>query len=337
MEGSWMSEPRARHCVDRLPPLGLGLAQLGNLYRETTEEEASSAIDTAWGAGIRYFDTAPHYGLGLSEQRAGRFLAGRPRDQFALSTKVGRLLIDNPDGATRRDDQGFDVPAATRREWDFSRDGIRRSIDASLARLGLSRIDIAYVHDPDDFADQALHEAIPALEELREQGVLRAIGVGVNHSALASRFVRETDIDLVMIAGRFTLLDQSALEDLLPAARDRDVGIVAAGVYNSGVLSAPRPPRDAKFDYADAPADLLARAHRIADICETFGVSLPEAAVAFPRLHSAVVSVVVGARNGAQAQATADRAAATVPDDLWRTLLDEGLLREGSLTTAPGE
>src|SRR4051794_39736966 len=163
-----------------LTQLGFGAAQLGNLYRETTEEEVVESVDTAWAGGIRYFDTAPHYGVGLSERRLGALLRGRPRDEYVLSTKVGRLLVADPDGAGRQDDQGFAVPATTRRRWDLSRDGIRRSIEESLERLGLERIDVAYLHDPEDHWEQALSTAVPALIELRDEGVVRAVGAGMN-------------------------------------------------------------------------------------------------------------------------------------------------------------
>ncbi|WP_156037358.1 aldo/keto reductase, partial [Glycomyces tenuis] len=233
----------------RLTELGFGAAQLGNLYRETTEAEASGAVDAAWDAGVRYFDTAPHYGLGLSERRLGAVLAGRPRDEYVLSTKVGRLLVPTPERAHLRDDGGFAVPAAFRREWDFSRDGILRSLEGSLERLGTDRIDIVYLHDPDEHWDEASTGGVQALVELREQGVVSAIGVGMNQSAMPARFVRETDIDVVMCAGRFTLVDRGALADLLPAALDRGVAVVAAAVYNSGLLAEPRPAADARFDY----------------------------------------------------------------------------------------
>ena len=241
-----------------LTELGMGAAQLGNLFRETSDEEASAAVDAAWDAGIRYFDTAPHYGLGLSERRLGAALSTRPRDEFVLSTKVGRLLVPSgyPEGTM--DDQNFIVPATLRREWDLSRDGIRRSIFESLERLGLDRIDIAYLHDPDEHGDQANAEAIPALIELRDEGVLRAVGAGMNQSAMPAEFVRRHDVDVIMLAGRYTLLEQGALDDLLPIAEARGVGIVAAAVYNSGLLATPRPPADAHYDYAQAPAE----AHR---------------------------------------------------------------------------
>jgi D-threo-aldose 1-dehydrogenase len=316
-----------------LSALGLGAAQFGNLYRETTEQEAAGAVDAAWAGGIRYFDTAPHYGLGLSERRLGALLRQKPRDEFVLSTKVGRLLVPNPGGEDQRDDQGFDVPATQIRRWDFSADGVRRSIDESLERLGLDRIDIAYLHDPDDFGDQAIREAIPALIELREQGVIGAVGAGMNQWELPARFVRETDIDLIMLAGRFTLLEQGALDELLPLAEKGNVGIVVAGVYNSGLLSSPRPAADAKFDYEPAPAELIRRANAIADACERHGVDLPTAALAFVSRHPAVASVVVGARTGAQVRSNLERFETPVPAALWRDLEDEGLV--SPLTAEP--
>jgi D-threo-aldose 1-dehydrogenase len=311
-----------------LTEIGFGAAQLGNLYRPTGEDEARAAIETAWDAGIRYFDTAPHYGLGLSERRLGAALRGRPRDDYVLSTKVGRLLVpsDAPEGAM--DDQGFAVPATFRREWDLSRDGIRRSVDESLERLGLDRIDIAYLHDPDDHGPQAHAEAIPALIELRDEGIVGAVGAGMNQSAMPAEFVRRHDVDVIMLAGRYTLLEQGALDDLLPAAVDRGVRIVAAAVYNSGLLSQPRPAPDALYDYAPAPAELVARANAIAEVCEEFGLTLPEAAVAFPLRHPAVVSVVVGMRTADQVRGTVARYGADVPEAFWRALAERGLVRD---------
>jgi aryl-alcohol dehydrogenase-like predicted oxidoreductase len=310
----------------RLTELGFGAAQGGNLYRATTDEEFGTAVDTAWDAGVRYYDTAPHYGLGLSERRLGAALRHRPRDEYVVSTKVGRLLVPTPQDAHRRDPEGFDVPASHRRSWDFSRDGVRRSIEASLDRTGLDRIDVVYLHDPDDHWEQAATEAVPALVELRDQGVVRAIGAGMNQSALLARFVRETDIDLVMCAGRYTLLEQGAADDLLPAAVSRRVGVVIAGVYNSGLLSRDRPPADAHYNYRQAPPELVERARRIAAVCETYGVTLPQAALAFVRRHPAVVSTVVGVRNEPQLTDTVRRSEAAVPDDLWAALAAAGLL-----------
>ncbi|MBF9132500.1 aldo/keto reductase [Plantactinospora sp. S1510] len=310
----------------RLTELGFGASQGGNLYRATTEEEFASAVDTAWDAGVRYYDTAPHYGLGLSERRLGAALRHRPRDEYVVSTKVGRLLVPTPEDAHRRDPEGFDVPASHRRSWDFSRDGVRRSIEASLDRTGLDRIDVVYLHDPDDHWEQAATEAVPALVELRDQGVVRAIGAGMNSSAMLARFVRETDIDLVMCAGRYTLLEQGAAGDLLPAAVSRQVGVVIAGVYNSGLLSRDRPPVDALYDYQQAPWELIERARRIAVVCEAYGATLPQAALAFVRRHPAVVSTVVGVRNGSQATDAVRRSEAAVADELWAALAAAGLL-----------
>jgi D-threo-aldose 1-dehydrogenase len=309
-----------------LTEIGLGAAQFGNLFRETSDEQAEGAVSAAWHGGVRYFDTAPHYGLGLSEQRLGRLLTSYPRDQFLVSSKVGKLLVPSPESANRLDDQGFVVPASTRRKWDFSRDGILRSLESTLDRTGLDSIDIVYLHDPDDHLDQALGEGIETLIELREQGVVRAVGAGMNQFEALAALIRAADVDLVMLAGRYTLLEQGAADDLLPLALERGVGVVIAGVYNSGLLSSPRPAADAKYDYADAPAELIARANAIADVCEAHGVTLPEAALAFPLQHPAVVSVVVGARDGAQMTGNLERYAATIPPELWADLRSASLL-----------
>lgn len=308
--------------------LGFGAAQLGNLFRETTDDQARAAVDAAWDAGIRYFDTAPHYGLGLSERRLGAALSDRPRDDYVLSTKVGRLLVPSgyPEGTI--DDEGFAVPATSRRQYDLSRDGIRRSVDESLERLGLDRIDIAYLHDPDDYGPAAHAEAIPALIELRDEGVVSAVGAGMNQSAMPAEFVRRHDVDVIMLAGRYTLLEQGSLDDLMPLAVERGVSIVAAAVYNSGLLSRPRPAADAHYDYGPAPAEMIARANAIADTCEEFGITLPEAAIAYPLRHPAVVSVVVGMRTADQVVSTAERYAARIPRDFWRVLSERGLTRD---------
>lgn len=317
-----------------LTGLGFGGAQAGNLYAAVSDDVVRAAVDAAWDGGLRYFDTAPHYGLGLSERRLGAALAARPRDQYVLSTKVGRLLVPSAGTARLRDAEGFDVPADARRVRDYSRDGVLRSLEASLARTGLDRIDVVYVHDPDDFGDQAVAEAIPALVELRDQGVVRAVGAGMNQSAMLARFVRETDIDVVMCAGRFTLLEQPALDDLLPAALERDVAVVVAGVYNSGLLAHAVPPDDVTYDYAPAPAALLDRTRRIAAVCTEHGVTLPEAALAYVRTHPAVASTVVGMRTAEQVRETAARAATYVPDGLWPALVRAGLLDDRAAPAA---
>jgi D-threo-aldose 1-dehydrogenase len=313
--------------------LGLGCAQLGNLYRAMSDETAAEIVDTAWAHGIRYFDTAPHYGLGLSELRLGAALADRPREEYVLSTKVGRLLVDNPGGAGERDNEGFDVPATLTRRRDYSRDGVLRSLESSLTRLGVDRVDIAFVHDAEDYVEEALAGALPALIELREQGVLRGIGLGMNFQHVLAEFVRRADVDTVMIAGRYTLLEQPALDDLLPLCEERGVSVVAAGVFNSGILASARPGRT--YNYQDAPPELVDRANRIAEVCARHGVTLPEAAIALPAAHPAVASVVLGASTPGQVEANAARAAVRVPPALWTELIGEGLVRAD--TPAPKE
>ncbi|MFF4188332.1 aldo/keto reductase [Streptomyces sp. NPDC001691] len=301
----------------RVTALSLGGAALGNLFSPLTDDTARGAVDAAWDAGIRYFDTAPHYGLGLSERRLGAALRCRPRDAYTLSTKVGRILEPREGGG---DDlaAGFAVPATHRRRWDFSADGVRRSLETSLERLGLDRIDIAYLHDPDDHGDQALREAYPALERLRAQGVVGAIGVGMNRTGLLVRFLRETDVDAVLCAGRYSLLDQGAARELLPEAAARGRHVVVGGVFNSGLLADPRP--GATYDYAAAPPELVERALRIKAVCADHGVPLRAAALAFPLRDPAVASVLVGARSAAEVADTAAMFTTPVPDALWEEL-----------------
>src|SRR3954468_8835360 len=240
----------------RLTELGFGSAVIGNLYRETSDEEADQALSAAWEAGIRYFDTAPHYGLGLSERRLGRALQGRPRSEFVVSSKIGRLLVPNePPGG--RDDDLFAVPDDLRRVRDYSRDGVFRSLEDTLERTGLDRVDLLYVHDADHYWRGPSEEAMPALAELRDAGVVGAIGAGMNQSAMLTRFLRETAADVVMLAGRYTLLDQSALDDVLPAATDLGKSVVAVGVFNSGLLSRDRPAAELRYDHRDAPPPLV--------------------------------------------------------------------------------
>ena len=312
--------------IPGLTELSLGCAQLGNLYRTIPDEHAHAVVDAAWNAGIRYFDTAPHYGLGLSERRLGEALAGRPRDEYVLSTKVGRLLEPLP-RPKDMDCEDFDVLATHRRVWDFSRDGVLRSLEESLERLGIHRVDIVYLHDPDDHYRDVLSHAYPALEEFRSQGVVSAIGAGMNQTAMLSEFARNTDMDLLMLAGRYSLLEQPALDELLPLCEQRGIGVVAAGVFNSGLLARHRPARDARYNYADAPTNLRQRAVRIAAICEQHASSLPAAALAFPLGHPAVVSVCIGARSPEQVERNAALRQANPPSELWAQLKAEGLLR----------
>ncbi|MGW3592124.1 aldo/keto reductase [Streptomyces fungicidicus] len=311
----------------RVSTLALGSAGIGNLFTPVTDDEAAQAVDTAWEAGVRYFDTAPHYGLGLSERRLGAALRARPRHEYAVSTKVGRILEPVPSATGDDLAHGFAVPATHRRRWDFSARGVRRSIEESLRRLGLDRIDIVYLHDPDDHMEQALEQAYPELERLRAEGAVGAIGAGMNHAGPLARFVRETDIDAVLLAGRYTLLDQSGFAGLLPLAAERGVGVVVGGVLNSGVLADPRP--GATFDYAPARPDLLARALDIRAVCERHGVPLRAAALHFPLGSPAVTSVLTGARSAAEVRDAAALLGRPVPDALWAELRERGLLPAG--------
>ncbi|WP_406442765.1 aldo/keto reductase [Streptomyces sp. NBC_00631] len=306
--------------------LGFGASVIGNLFRTTSAEDAAAALDTAWDAGIRYYDTAPHYGLGLSEHRLGAALRDRPRDQYVISSKVGRLLVPNehPQGV---DTEGFVVRDDLRRQWDFSRDGVLHSIEETLQRTGLDRLDIVYLHDPDHHWQQAADEAMPALAELRDQGVIGAIGAGMNQSAMLARFLRETAADLVMLAGRYTLLDQSALDDVLPTAQEHGKAVIAVGVFNSGLLSQDRPTEGMKYDYQAAPPELLDRARTIADVCEAHGTTLPAAAIAFPLTHPHVINVTLGMRDPEQVRRNALLHQQPVPQELWHDLRDQGLLR----------
>ncbi|MFF2426386.1 aldo/keto reductase [Streptomyces mirabilis] len=306
--------------------LGFGASVIGNLYRVTPADDATAAVDAAWDAGIRYFDTAPHYGLGLSEQRLGAALRHRPRDEYVISSKVGRLLVPNeqPHGV---DTEGFVVRDDLRRQWDFSRDGVLRSIQDTLERTGLDRLDIVYLHDPDDHWQQAAEEAMPTLAELRDQGVIGAIGAGMNQSAMLARFLRETAADIVMLAGRYTLLDQSALDDVLPAAQEHGKSVVAVGVFNSGLLSRDRPAEGMKYDYQDAPPELVARALAIAEVCATHGTTLPAAAMAFPHTHPSIINVTLGMRTPEQVGRNVELHDQHIPDGLWDDLRAQGLIR----------
>jgi D-threo-aldose 1-dehydrogenase len=302
--------------------LSFGGAAIGNLFSEVSEDDARAAVDEAWAGGIRAFDTAPHYGLGLSERRLGAALRERPRDQYVISTKVGRLLEagppPGPGGHAPPDAEGFAVSGDVVRRFDFSADGVRRSLAASLERLGLDRVDIALIHDPDDHGEQAFREAYPALERLRAEGVVRAIGAGMNQSRMLTRFVRDTDVDVVLVAGRYTLLDRSAADDLLPAAADRGVSVIAGGVFNSGVLA--RPSAGATYEYTAAPDSLISRARALESACAAFGVPLRAAAARYPLTCPAVASVLIGARSAAEIADAIRLRALDIPDRLWEVL-----------------
>ena len=303
-------------------PLAYGAAPLGNLYRAITDEQAHEALQAAWDAGIRYFDTAPHYGLGLSERRLGAFLSEKPRDEFVVSTKVGRLLVRNPDDDGSGDlDRVFKVPGDLMRRFDMSEAGIRRSLDESLKRMGLDRVDIVYLHDPDVYGlERGLREGLPALTALRSEGVVREVGIGVNDTAAATRAVRDGDLDLVLIAGRYTLLEQSALLELFPACAERGVRVVSAAPFNSGLLATNEPSAGARYDYARAQDEVLARVRDLARVCTSFGVELPAAALRFPGRDPLVATTLVGMASADEVLQNVQRMRADLPDELWPAL-----------------
>ena len=312
--------------------LGFGGAPLGNMHRILAEDEAIATATAAWDAGLRYFDTAPLYGHGLSEQRIGRVLAGRPRPEFLVSTKVGRRLEPCPPGEA---DAGIykGVPALEV-VYDYSRDGVLRSLHASLDRLGLDRVDIVYVHDlerrthgSDEAYEAPWRELVDgggwrALSELRASGVVSAIGLGVNETAACERFLGELDPDFFLLAGRYTLLEQAPLAHLLPQCEGRGVGIVIGGPFNSGVLAR----QGGSYDYADAPREVLARVERLAAVCRRFGVPLAAAALQFAAAHPAVASVIPGAQVAAEVEANVGLMDVAIPPGLWASLKDAGLV-----------
>ncbi len=301
---------------------GLGTAALGGLYTAVDDREATAVLDRAAELGIGYLDTAPRYGSGTAELRLGSWLSHAPPPAPVLSTKVGRVLVPEPGARS----QHFAHGAGYRQVFDFSADGVRRSLDESLVRLGVDRVDVVYLHDPDEHADQALREAYPALHDLRSQGVIGAVGVGMNQTAVPARFVRETDLDVVLLAGRYTLLDRSGADELLPLCLDRGVAVVVGGVYNSGVLADPAP--GAHFDYQPAQPDVLATAQRLRDVAAEHGVPLKAAAVQFPLRHPAVSCVLLGARSVAELDENVVMAGHPVPQQAW-TDLDAVLTEAG--------
>ncbi|WIM92571.1 aldo/keto reductase [Actinoplanes oblitus] len=300
--------------------LGMGLAPIAGLFTPVGDDEARVAVDTAWEQGVRFFDTAPFYGAGLSERRGGAALHGRSRSVFTLATKVGRRLITG-------DDPGDDIWAERSGAawvWDFSAAGVRRQHAESLERLGLERIDILHLHDPDNHFGPALHDALPALVELRAAGAIGAVSAGMNQSAMLTEFARTGHFDCFLLAGRYTLLDQSGLADLLPECHRRGISVLCGGVYNSGVLADPAD--GATFDYRPAPPAVLARARAMAEVCARHGVPLRAAALQFPLAHPAVASVLIGMRSAAEAADAAAMAALEIPGALWRDLVRAGLL-----------
>jgi D-threo-aldose 1-dehydrogenase len=302
--------------------LMFGTAPIGGLFTPVSAEAAHATLEAAWAGGIRAFDTAPHYGVGQAEQRLGEFLATRPRADFLISTKIGRRLVPAT-GPTNGVEGFYDTPALER-VWDFSGDGARRSIEESLERLGLDRIDLVLIHDPDDFAEQALAGAYPALHELRSAGVIGAIGIGMNEPDTPEWFLARADLDCVLIAGRYSLLDSRAAQSLLPECERRNVSILAGGVFNSGILADPRP--GSTYDYSPAPADLLDRAGRIRAVCSAHGLPIGAVALHYTLAHPAVTAAVIGARTPEEITQDVGYLDRPVPNAVFAELTAAGLL-----------
>lgn len=321
----------------RLPVLGFGAAPIGNLYTEVTDDQAMRAISTALENGICYFDTAPYYGYGLSESRLGQGLKGVSRDSVRLSTKVGRRIYED---ATREPGrEGFAV-AGRKAEFDYSRDGVMRSFESSLQRLGTDRVDILLLHDIGRLTHgdnhpimlrQALDEALPAMAELKSSGACGAIGIGVNEEDIAIELMPLFPLDCVMLAGRYTLLEQHASQRIMREAQTRNVGILIAGPYSSGLMGDARAP-GSTYNYAPVEPKILQRAQQIYAICAEHGVDVGAAALQFPLAHPAVISVVAGMRNAEEAMSASLRYSTELPAEFWQQLRAEGLTQDWART-----
>ncbi len=296
--------------------LSLGTAALGGLYTSVSDADCTDTVLTAIDNGINFIDTAPHYGKGVSEVRIGKAIAGRDRSTFVISTKIGRLLVPS---TTDIDEFFMDADNSVERKFDFSASGVRQSLEGSLERLGLDSVEILFIHDPDENADEAILEAYPELDRMRSEGIIKAIGVGMNQCETPTRVIKETDIDMVLIAGRYSLLDQRALEGLLPTALERNVDIIAAGVFNSGILA--NPVKGATYDYVPASDELLAKAVRIREVLDGHNVSLTSAALQFPLRHPAVKSVLVGCRSAAEVETNIREFDKTIENKVWDDLV----------------
>jgi D-threo-aldose 1-dehydrogenase len=314
-----------------LPQLGLGTAPLGNIYRAVSEADADATLEAAWSADIRFYDTAPYYGRGLAETRLNRFLRGRPRDAYVLSTKVGRILERIPTEAMTGHTHYFETPSRAV-VYDYSRDGILRSVEHSLERLGVDRIDILFVHDIDPITHGSPEASkahirtlcasgVKAFDALRAAGVVSAVGTGLNVTETTEHLVAALELDVVLLAGRYTLLEQGALTKLLPLCQRLGTHVVAAGIFNSGLLAG-----GATYNYRSAPQDLIARAARIGDICQSHGVRLQDAAIQFPARHPAIAATLFGAVSAREVRCNVNGRTKPIPAELWAELKTEGLL-----------
>lgn len=333
-DGAQNTTSRRRRLLHRLAkdgPLGLGTAPLGNLYRAIDDASARATVDAAWDAGIRYFDTAPFYGFGLSERRLGDALRDRPRDAFLLSTKVGRLLVP---GEAEPGRNGFLSTLPFEPQFDYSYDGVMRSFDASLQRLGLARVDILLMHDIGRVTHGADHDrhfadavggGFKAMQALRDQGAVSAIGLGVNEIEICISAMRHVFFDLLLVAGRYTLLNQQA-DTFFKDCRSKNIGIVAAGVFNSGILATGTAGGGAHYDYAPASVEIMRRVKAIETLCDRFETPLPAAALQFVARHPGVTTVLTGAGNASEAAQSIDLLRRPIPVEFWVALRSEGLI-----------
>jgi len=311
--------------------LGVGTVPIGGMFAAVDEEVAYATLRRAHALGVRYYDTAPLYGHGLAEQRLGTVLREYPRNQLVVATKVGRLLLSEPPDDSRRYSIGFSPfvgAPALYPTFDFTYDGAMRSVEESLKRLGLDRVDVLLMHDPDDFFDEAMKGAYVALDKLRREGVVSAIGAGMNQAEMLARFAREADMDCFLMAGRYTLLDHAALSELLPLCVQKNISIVIGGVYNSGILTNPKP--GATFNYRPADAEWVERAQRLKTICDRHGVPLMAAAIQFPLGHPAIATVLTGVRSVEEIEENERMFRFPIPADLWQELRAERLLPENA-------
>lgn len=316
-----------------LTRLGLGCAQLGGLYRPMPDADALALVDAAWDLGIRYFDTAPYYGFTLSEHRLGAALRERPRDKYVISTKVGRLML--PDRSVKPGESGWAAPLPFRPRYDYTYDGILRSHQDSLQRLGMDRVDILYVHDigavthgghaPHYWDQLTRGGGFRALTQLRAEGAIGAFGLGVNEWQAVAAAMDECVLDCVLLAGRYTLLEQASLEPLMDRCAQAGTAVVIGGPFNSGILAG-----SDKFNYEEAPPEIVERVKAIASVCRDFDVPLPAAALQFPMAHPAVVSCIPGAHDAAQLKQNAAWFAQPLPHSLWDALTNAGLVQRGA-------
>lgn len=334
--------------------MGVGTNPLGGLHEDIPAEEAVATIERCWEVGIRYFDTAPVYGYGKAEIAVGRGLAGKPRDAYVLETKVGRLLLESgPDG--REDvmvlwegERLYRGTSNVKPYFDFSYDGVMRSIEDSQKRMGIERFDILHIHDPDLYPDEALDGAFKALDELRTAGIIGAIGCGMNQWEMLADFANRASFDCFLLAGRYSLLDQTALDVFLPRCEEKGISVIVGGVYNSGILAHPDPGSigdissapsafsdwkdNVTFNYVPADRTVIDQAARLKDVCDRHDVPLMAAAIQFPLHHPAVASVLIGPRSVDHVDGNVAAMNHEIPSDLWAEMKHESLLPEHAVT-----